>query len=240
MRFPEVGAAAAELTLGNVVRNRSRRVTWKFVPTAEGIQDYEFRAWSENGGTRRHAVRFDVQPLPAPDLIVQSVRASDTSVTPGQSVHALGRGPQPGLGAARADADPLLPLERCDDRSERYVDGPRRRAASRGGRHGHHVARRRRARGCRHPLLRCVRRRPPRRARRHEQLLPRLRGDRNGRRRGRVDGPRRPGDALQHDQRPGLDEQRQLEYQRPAEPMGRRDHRRRRSRHRADAPGEQT
>lgn len=57
MRFPEIGRAASELTLGNVVTRRDRSVTWTFVPTVTGRHVYNFRAWSENGGTRALAIR---------------------------------------------------------------------------------------------------------------------------------------------------------------------------------------
>ena len=85
MRFPEVGTAATELTLGNVVVDSSRSATWKLVPTAAGRQTYRFRAWSENGGTKYVTLTVDVAAPGAPDLVVPSAQVSDAMLTPGQS-----------------------------------------------------------------------------------------------------------------------------------------------------------
>ena len=82
MRFPEVGAAASELTLGNVVRNNGRTVTWRFVPRVGGTHTYRFRASSENAGTKHATVTVDV--LGTPDLVVPSVAVSDATLTPSQ------------------------------------------------------------------------------------------------------------------------------------------------------------
>ena len=56
---------ASQLTLGNIRAGDSRWVTWTFRMDTTGSKSVNFRAWSENGGTRTRTVSVDGITTPA-------------------------------------------------------------------------------------------------------------------------------------------------------------------------------
>ena len=52
----------SSVTLGNIVESDSRQATWSFTPTRAGTKTFDFRAWSENGGTETRSVSVVVSP----------------------------------------------------------------------------------------------------------------------------------------------------------------------------------
>ena len=86
MRFPETGHAARELTLGNIVPNGGRTVTWTFVAGGPFFGDVviPFRAESENGGTVEVHVPIAGGGAQPSDLVVPTAWVDDVTLTPGQ------------------------------------------------------------------------------------------------------------------------------------------------------------